>query len=70
MIENLINKYFALVGTVGGWIIIGAVLVFIIAVICFKISKWWSFDTMYLAVALMAQSTNLLSSLSALIKSK
>ena len=39
MIENLINKYFALVGTVGGWIIIGAVLVFIIAVICFKISK-------------------------------
>ena len=39
MIEELINKYFATVGTIGGWIIIGSVLVFIVAVIWFKVSK-------------------------------
>ncbi|MBO4425458.1 MAG: hypothetical protein J5776_00455 [Clostridiales bacterium] len=35
----MIDWFFKTVGVVGGWIIIGSVLVFIIAVICFKISK-------------------------------
>lgn len=35
----MIDWFFKTVGVVGGWIIIGSVLVFIIAVICFKVSK-------------------------------
>lgn len=38
--------------------------------ICFKTSKWWSWVTMYLALDIIAQSTNLLSSSSASIKWK
>ena len=36
MIEDLIKKYFDTVGTIGGWIIIGTAVVFIVAVIWFK----------------------------------
>ena len=39
MIENLINKYFATVGTVGGWIIIGSVIVLVSAIIWVKVSQ-------------------------------
>ena len=35
----MIDWFFKTVGVVGGWIIIGSVVVFIIAVICFKVSK-------------------------------
>ena len=35
----MIEKFFALFGTVGGYIIIGSVIVLVVAIIAFKVSK-------------------------------